>query len=360
MCASTLLREWQSGLATLLPPCVHAHQAKALADLSFALALAGQCQSGLLALALPTAAKAASTQRRCERFLANERIRPRILLWHLAKLWFAAWAGRPIRLLLDETPKANQLRVLKVSVAFRKRAIPLWNICYPPDDPPMPMPQLIPFVLRRVRACLPPDANVTLLADRGLAWPVLLDTCRELNWHFLFRLQGTTKVILPDGREVTARELVGHIGGRWEGKARLFKKAGWRTASVLAYWPYGREDPWLLVSDERPCAKRYATYGTRTWTEELFRDEKSQALNWQKSQVRDPKRVERLLLLMALAIWLAMVLGVRVLKRGLRRNLETGRRRGLSVVQLGLRWLRYVVHRGLPLGWPLILSLSPH
>src|SRR5260370_651797 len=133
MSAATIVRDWQQCLRHQLLPGLHAHQVKALADLSLRAALSGQCQSGPLAL-----------------------------------------------------------------------------------------------------------------ADRGLAWPVILDACVELGWHYLLRLQGGTKVLLPDGREVTARELVGRIGGRWLGQAWLFKKAGWRQASVLAYWPWGREDCWLL------------------------------------------------------------------------------------------------------------------
>jgi hypothetical protein len=350
MSAATIVRDWQQCLRHELLPALHGHQAKALADLSFAIALSGQCQSGHLALAVPGPATPASAQRRCERFLANDRLRPRLALWQLAGNLFAPWAGRRLRLLLDETPKANALRVLKVSVAYRKRAVPVLAVCYRPGEPPLPLPVLIPCVLRRVAACLPAGAHVTLLADRGLAWPVILDACAELGWHYLLRLQGSTKVVLADGREVTARELVGRIGGRWLGPARLFKKAGWRAASVLAYWPWGREEPWLLVSDERACPRRFQTYGQRTWTEELFRDEKSCGLNWQKSRVNDPARAERLLLLLALALLLSILLGVQVLKRGWRRQLETGRRRGLSVVQLGLRWLRYVINHGLPLG----------
>jgi hypothetical protein len=359
MSAAIIVRGWRQCLHEQLLPELHGHQAKALADLSFALALSGQCQSGHLALAVPGPAQPASAQRRCERFLANERVKPRLGLWWLAKHLFAPWAGRRIRLLLDETPKADALRVLKVSVAYRKRAVPVLAVCYRPGAPPLPLPWLIPWLLRRVRACLPPGAVVTLLADRGLAWPAILDACAELGWHYLLRLQGGTKVVLPDGREVTARELAGRIGGRWLGRARLFKKAGWRAASVLAYWPRGRPEPWLLVGDERACPRRFQTYGQRTWTEELFRDEKSQGLNWQKSRVVDPARAERLLLVLALAVLLAILVGVRVLKRGGRRRLETGRRRGLSVVQLGLRWLRYVVAHELPLGVPLTSYLYP-
>ena len=359
MRAATIVQDWRQCLDQQLLPQLHGHQRKALADLSFAIALCGQCQSGPLALAVPTPAKPASTQRRHERLLANDRLKPRLVLWHLAKNLLAPWAGRRLCLLLDETPKSDALRVLKVSVAYRKRAVPLMAVCYRPHEPPLPLPVLIPWLLRRVQGCLPAGAVVTLLADRGLAWPVILDTCVELGWHYLLRLQGSTKVSLPDGREVTALQLVDRIGGRWLGQAWLFKKAGWRWASVLAYWPWGRAEPWLLVSDERPCPRRFQTYGHRTWTEELFRDEKSQGLNWQKSRVHEPRHAERLLLLLALAILLAILLGVRVLKRGWRRHLESGRRRGLSVVQLGLRWLRHVIVQALPLNVELNGYLYP-
>jgi hypothetical protein len=359
MSAATIVGDWRRCLRNELLPSLHGHQINALADLSFAIAVSGQCQSGHLALAVPGQAKPASVQRRVERYLGNPRLKPRLWLWQMARNFLAPWSGRRICLLLDETPKANDLRVLKISVAFRKRAVPVLAVCYPPDDPPLPLPVLIPWLLRRVVACLPTNAVITLLADRGLAWPVILDTCVALGWHYLLRLQGQTKVILPDEREVTARELVGRIGGRWLGEAWLFKKAGWRAASVLAYWPWGREDCWLLVSDERACPRRFQTYGQRTWTEELFRDEKSQGLNWQKSRVNDPVHAARLLLLLALAVLLAIVLGVQVLKRGWRRQLESGRRRGLSVVQLGLRWLRYVVNHGLPLGVQVTGYLHP-
>jgi hypothetical protein len=359
MRAAALVGDWRQCLRRELLPEVHGHQAKAPADLSFGIAPSGQCRSGHLALAVPGPARPASVQRRCERFLANDRIRPRLWLWHLARNLLAPRAGRRLRLLPDETPKANDLRVLKVSVAFGKRAVPVLAVCYRPGDPPLPLPVLIPWLLRRVRACLPADARVTLLADRGLAWPVILDACAEPGWHYLPRLQGQTRVILPDGREVTAAELAGRIGGRWSGEARLFKKAGWRAASVLACWPLGRPGPWLLVSDERACPRRFAAYGQRTWTEELFRDEKSQGLNWQKSRVDDPVRAERLLLLLALALILAIVLGVRVLKRGWRREPETGRRRGLSVVQPGPRWLRYAINHGSPLRVQVTTYLYP-
>jgi hypothetical protein len=169
MSAATIVQDWRQCLRRELLPRLHGHQLKALADLSFGIAASGQCQSGHVAPAVPGPAKPASAQRRQERLLANDRLRPRLALWQLARSLLAPWAGRRLLLLLDETPKGDALRVLKVSVAYRKRAVPLSAVCYRPHEPPLPLPVLIPWLLRRVRACLPAGAAVTLLADRG--WP---------------------------------------------------------------------------------------------------------------------------------------------------------------------------------------------
>ena len=60
-------------------------------------------------------------------------------------------------------------------------------------------------------------------------------------------------------------------------------------------------------------------------------------------------------LLMALATYLALGLGSRVIQAGLRRLLETTRQRMLSLFQIGLRWLKFCLSHDRPLP----NSLSP-
>lgn len=86
------------------------------------------------------------------------------------------------------------------------------------------------------------------------------------------------------------------------------------------------------------------------WTEELFRDEKSSGFRWGKSHVTDPAHAARLVLLMALATYLALSLGSRVIQAGLRKWLEPTRQRTLSLFQIGLRWIMFCLthERALP------------
>jgi hypothetical protein len=350
-----MIRDWRRQVCDDLLPGLHGHQSKALADLSFAMALADHCHSGKLAAFAIGSPTPAAAQRRLERTLANERLDPDSVWAELARTILGGWAGHAVTLILDETPNHNDLRCLKLTLAYRKRAIPLLCECYRPGQQAGPMPRLIRRLLRRAAACLPAGTVVTLLADRGLAWPLIVDTCRALGWHYVLRLQGQTRVRLDDGRESSAAELAPRPGTRWCGSAEVFKGAGWRRAQVAACWERDCDGPWLLVSDRADGPRLFRRYAKRVWTEELFKDEKSSGFHWEKSHMTDPAHAARLVLLMALATYLALGLGSRVIQAGLRRFLETTRRRMLSLFQIGLRWLKFCLSHDRPLP----NSLSP-
>ena len=283
MSALPMIRDWRRHVRGELLPDFHGHQAKALADLSFAMAVARHCHSGKLAAVAPGDTTPAATQRRLERTLANDRLDPDTAWPQLAHAVLAGWAGGPIVLILDETPNHNDLRCLKLTPAYRKRALPVWSVCYGLGGPPEPMPELVVGLLRRAAACLPEAAQVTLLADRGLAWPQVVDACHDLGWHFVIRLQGQTRVRTVDGRESSAADLAPRPGTRWWGDAEVFKTSGWRTARVAACWERDSDGPWLLVSDRPDGARLFRRYATRTWTEELFRDDKSSGFHGEQS-----------------------------------------------------------------------------
>ncbi len=135
--------------------------------------------------------------------------------------------------------------------------------------------------------------------------------------------------------------MVPHPGTCWRGEARVFKKAGWRVAAVAACWLPDCDGPWLRVSDRDDGPRLFRRYSKRTWTEELFRDEKSSGFHWDQSHVKDPVHAARLLLLIALATYLALAVGSRVIQAGLRRFLESTRQRTLSYFTIGMRWLMF-------------------
>lgn len=216
MSAVDMVRQWQHTVKHNLLSSLHGHQAKALALLSWTMAMAGNCCAGAIAPLAPAGtAKPASVRRRMERLLANDRLNAVEAMLDLSSSILSGWGGRKLLLILDETPKANDLRCMKLSVGYHKRTVTLLSVCYPPDHPPMPMPKLVRRMLRQVAACLPQDVTVTLLADRGLCWPTIIRQCKRLGWHYLLGLQSDTRVHLADGTEKAVSELADCRGARW-------------------------------------------------------------------------------------------------------------------------------------------------
>jgi hypothetical protein len=349
-----MVRQWRCGLKQLLPG-LHGHVVNGLAVFSVAMALAGHCHSGRLASVAPSPrAGAVSRRRRWERLLSNRRLRPEEAMGMLTRALLPSLPAGPRRrlvLILDETPGGvrGRLRCMKLSVAYRRRVVPIAFECYPEGRLPVPMPKLLWRLLRRAARSLPRGVEVTLLADRGLSWPCVMDCCRSLGWHYVLRLQGGTRVRVAGGRVVKgAWELAA-----WRGSplwclrgVEVFKDAGWRRANVVATWERGCKGPWLLASDLPATFARCRDYCRRVWCEQIHRDEKSHGFNWHLSRVRDAGHAARLVLVMALATLLCLSTGTHVIKRGLRKLLEPTRRRLLSVFQLGLRWLHDCLANG--------------
>src|SRR3954463_14998759 len=71
-----MIGDWRRQVRDELLPGLHGHQAKALADLSFAMALSRHCHSGKLAAVAPGDPTPAATPRRLERAPANDRLDP--------------------------------------------------------------------------------------------------------------------------------------------------------------------------------------------------------------------------------------------------------------------------------------------
>src|SRR5271165_20775 len=171
MSTLSMLKDWRDRVRADLLPRLHGHLAKCLADFSFAMATACHCHSGRLAPMVPGRAKPASQSRRLERLLANPRLLPNQAFGDVMEHCLQPRRGLPVLLILDEVHNGNDLSCMRVCLGYRKRAIPLIGRCYRRDQPPVGMPVLIQQLLRRVARHVPPGCRVTLLMDRGLAWP---------------------------------------------------------------------------------------------------------------------------------------------------------------------------------------------
>jgi hypothetical protein len=349
-----MLHDCERSVQALLPELPRP-EGKALAALVLGIVLAVRVGLGSAAAAAPGAATDRSKQRRVQRLLANDRFdvarAQRRLLARIVR------HGGRLDLLLDATTTGATAAfpgvvTLMLAVGWHGRALPLAWRCWRADEPGQDWTAATRALFDAVAAALPADAQAVVLADRGLSGANLARAAAERGWHFLLRVQRATRLRLADGAVVPIGDLAPRAGAaaaRIAG-ARVYaprtKGTAWTShwdralvANAVAVWPRGAAEPWLLVTDLPPTRARCREYRHRTWEEALFRDLKSFGWGWDKSRLRAPERVARLVLALALAtLWVAAT-AQRVVKHGRRRLVDDRSRRTLSYFQIGHRFI---------------------
>jgi len=294
-----------------------------------------------------TGAKVESIERRIRR-LQNDVQLTRALCFHAFVQYHLTLArASELQLILDVTTKEDDVVLLSAAVWYRGRALPLaWAVW--PANVPLQGPrfwQRVALLLDEVERLLPLGVPVTWLADRAFGTPSFTDLVAAHHWHYVVRVQDQTRCRDRRGTERAVRDLVRLPQQRAKLRGRVFKKHGWREASILVHWGRGQEGPLCLISDLPPRWWLIQAYRRRYACEAGFRDYKSQGWRWEQGQVCACHHVERLLVGMALATWIALLVGTQVAGE-LLRQAKTGRRHTKppaakqSLFSLGLQRLR--------------------
>ena len=116
------------------------------------------------------------------------------------------------------------------------------------------------------------------------------------------------------------------------------------SGTICLLWEDGQREAWCLFTNLTRNIGRY--YALRWWQEESFRDLKSAGWHWPDSHLTYPTRMERLILVMAIAYAVVLSSGVLVWCQPPPLRAETAtpdELPRLSLFHLGLRWLKRVL-----------------
>lgn len=338
-----LLHTWTNQLQTLVPT-VRVTRVRVLALFSLALCWTTSTALIRLAASLPLPAADLSTERRLRRWLANPGVVVADLWTPLVRSLLTRHHDQEVTLVFDPTNQTDHATVAVLGLVVHRRALPLaWMVLPGQTTWPCSLEAVLDHLCQQVAAVLPADCAVTLIADRAIPAVTLFDCCQPHGWHGVARLSADAKqgplVRLADGHECPVWDLVSGPSSRWQGTVQIFRAAGWRTLELTIVWPRRYAQPWLLLSDRPAGQARVVEYRRRTRIEATFQDCKRRGWNLEASKLDALDRLERLLLVVFLALWWLTLLGLQVIRRGWRARYDRSDRRDLSVVRLGRRWL---------------------
>lgn len=235
------------------------------------------------------------------RLLTNRLIRSAGVLEPFARraLEQATAGGQTILLSMDQTDLGDRFAVLMISVRRGDRSLPLvWRIEEGEANIGFAGQQ---GLLEEVRAWLPAGAAVMLLADRFYPSVALFEWLLATGWQYRLRLKGNLLVDVGCAGIGTTGELAAGVRERYEAKARLFE-AGIPMAIGVLHEP-GHPEPWIIAMDCPPNRAAVRDYGARWAIEPMFSDFKSRGFRLEDTKLEAPKRLDCLILIMALAMY---------------------------------------------------------
>jgi hypothetical protein len=248
-------------------------------------------------------------------------------------------------LIVDGTKIGFGHQLLMVSLAYRRRAIPIaWSWVRHVRGHSSAIKQIC--LLKYVRSLIPQKAPVFLVGDSEFGSIAVLQQLKQWRWFFVLRQKGNTSLWLDERTGWQRMDSLVHRTGKsiWCPNSYL-TQSEIHLVSALIYWQTGEKEPWCLATNLPDAALTLRYYRRRMWIEEMFADFKKHGFDLENTMLRNPPRLSRLTLAVVfLYVWLLSV-GSRAIRVGLRHLVDRKDRRDLSIFQIGLRLIdRYLLH----------------
>jgi hypothetical protein len=299
-----------------------------------------------IAARLPEATHPESRVKRLARWLKNEHVTQEIYFVPYAKVLLAHLALPMLVLVMDGSVVGRGCVALMLHVVYQGRALPVaWLVRsgtkgHFPEDLHMAL-------VAQVRPLIPPGARVVLLGDGEFDGTTFQETIHKGGWSYVVRT-GSHITVLWDGEHFRCETIAACIK---PGTLVILREArvtadAYGPVLLLCCWAKGYQKPLYLVTNLASADEACHWYAKRFRIERFFSDQKRRGFHLHRSHVSDPARLSRLLMGACLAYLWIIHLGALCEHKGWISRIHRGERCDLSLFQLGLRWLDYVMNRG--------------
>jgi hypothetical protein len=297
-----------------------------------------------IAAHVPAGAQPESRVKRFARWLRNDQVTVEGYFLPYAEVLLARLALQTLVLVVDGSVVGRGCLALMIHVVYKGRALPLaWLVRqgkkgHFPED-------LHLAVVEQVHALIPPGTPVVVLGDGEFDGTTFQHTVQDYGWAYVVRT-GSHITLRWDGEHFRC-ETVGACskpGTLVELRDVYVTEAAYGPVLFLCCWAKGYKEPLYLLTNLSSADEACRLYTKRFRIETFFSDQKSRGFALHKSHVADPRRLARLLMAACLAyIWI-IYLGTLCEQDGWVRIIHRGDRCDLSLFQLGLRLLDYLLN----------------
>jgi hypothetical protein len=288
-----------------------------------------------MARAWPGAHRVRAPLKRLDRLLSNPHLGiERESLYAEMTRWLIRHPNPLILIDWSDLHEDCRWQLLRASIPVSGRAFTVLEMVFPESMKGSPRAEK--KFLRRLQALLPAEVRPILVTDAGFRTP-WLRLVAKLGWYYVGRLRGRTRIQIEEGPWFDNKELHGKTRSTarrledvkivqsdpWSldlvlyrkphrGRTRLSVRQGTRSRSHTSLKAQRREsEPWLLVASPElrhlPASRLVSIYSKRMQIEQSFRDLKCDRFGcaFNHSLTRDPQRIAILLLIHALASFVA-------------------------------------------------------
>jgi hypothetical protein len=286
--------------------------------------------------------------KRCWRFCANERVESADAMRGVVKRLLRK-RKKPLVVALDWVD-IKGYQTLMACAVLKGRAIPLcWastsGHVYQGHKSRNAFEESLLLVLRSM---IPRELKVIILADRGFGRTELARFCQNQGFDYVIRICPKVHVRCASYQGKLLDYPV------YKGICKLLSQVDYRrhqsvNQNIVVQWvrglPIKRDECWFLMSSlEGGPARISKLYASRMTIEELFRDGKSKRNGWslRDTQLSSPERLDRMLLILAVAYLLLCGLGLLARQKHKPSSWCSSSKEQCSIFGIGLIMLRKI------------------
>lgn len=287
--------------------------------------------------------KQESSKKQVSRFVKNEHISyKRYYLPFVNKILEMLSQSGELVFAIDGSTVGSGCMALMFSVIYKNRAIPIvWQV-YRRKKGHF-AEQVHIDLLNELKTLVPSGCRVCIVGDGefdGCQWQ---SDIAAMGWDYVLRTATNMQIENSYGDSYQPKTVLTEAGEEYFDEDVLMSKKRYGPVNLYITHGQGYESPLIVVTnlDYGEVIKQF--YMKRFLIETFFRDTKSKGFNLQKSGLRCPNKIARLMIAICIAYVICILAGIKSYKSKFYDLVAEADQKALSMFQIGLRFIKKLI-----------------